>query len=82
MQILEEFYTIFGPELKAVTRDPKSIDEVLSRVDALVSPLEVVGFNPFNICKMTSWKMIMQEFDSMVQVGCPSISSEKMKRKK
>ena len=42
-QILEEFYNIFGPELKAVTGDPKRIEEVLVRVDALVTPLEEVG---------------------------------------
>ncbi|XP_074525804.1 dynein axonemal heavy chain 10 [Halichoeres trimaculatus] len=75
LKTLEELYKIFGPELKAVTGDPKSIDEVLCKVDALVSPLEVVDFNPFNICKMTSWKMVMQEFDSTVQ----SIEGEAIK---
>ena len=43
LQILEEFYNIFGPELKAVTGDPKRIEEVLVRVDALVTPLEEVS---------------------------------------
>ncbi|XP_031164939.2 dynein heavy chain 10, axonemal [Sander lucioperca] len=66
-QILEEFYNIFGPELKGVTGDPKRIDEVLCRVDSLVLPIEDVSFNPFNICKMSSWKMIMQDFDTTVQ---------------
>ena len=42
LQVLEEFYNIFGPELKAVTGDPKRIEEVLVRVDALVTPLEEV----------------------------------------
>lgn len=41
-QVLEEFYNIFGPELKAVTGDPKRIEDVLTRVDALVTPLEEV----------------------------------------
>ena len=41
VQVLEEFYNIFGPELKAVTGDPKRIDEVLQRVDLLVEPLEL-----------------------------------------
>ncbi|XP_044053526.1 dynein axonemal heavy chain 10 isoform X1 [Siniperca chuatsi] len=67
LQILEEFYNIFGPELKGVTGDPKHIDEVLCRVDNLVLPIEDVSFNPFNICKMSSWKMIMQDFDTTVQ---------------
>ncbi|XP_060895064.1 dynein axonemal heavy chain 10 [Labrus mixtus] len=67
LKILEEFYNIFGPELKAVTGDPKSIDEVLCSVDRLVLPLESASFNPFNVFKMGSWKTIMQEFDSTVQ---------------
>ena len=45
IQVLEEFYNIFGPELKAVTGDPKRIEEVLVRVDALVTPLEEVCKN-------------------------------------
>uniref|UniRef100_A0A4W6GCG3 Dynein axonemal heavy chain 10 n=1 Tax=Lates calcarifer TaxID=8187 RepID=A0A4W6GCG3_LATCA len=69
LQILEEFYNIFGPELKSVTGDPKRIDEVLCRVDSLVLPIEEVSFSPFNICKMSSWKTIMQDFDTTVQVS-------------
>ena len=41
-QVLEEFYNIFGPELKSVTGDPKRIEDVLRRVDALVKPIEEV----------------------------------------
>lgn len=69
VQILEEFNNIFGPELIGVTGDPKRIDEVLCRVESLVLPIEDVDFNPFNICKMSSWKMIIQDFDTTVQVG-------------
>ncbi|KAM9858629.1 dynein axonemal heavy chain 10 [Aulostomus maculatus] len=67
LQILEEFHNIFGPELKGVTGDPKRIDEVLCSVENLVLPIEEVPFDPFNICKMSSWKMIMQDFNSTVQ---------------
>jgi len=42
-QVVEEFYNIFGPELKAVTGDPRHIEEVLKRVDALVKPIEEVA---------------------------------------
>jgi hypothetical protein len=41
--VLEEFYNIFGPELKAVTGDPKRIEDVVKRVDGLVKPLENVS---------------------------------------
>ena len=39
---MEEFHNIFGPELKSVTGDPKRIDDVLARVEALVVPFENV----------------------------------------
>ena len=68
-QILEEFYNIFGPELKAVTGDPKRIDDVLRWVDSLVVPIEELNFDPFNIRKMGSWKIVMQDFKTKVQVG-------------
>jgi len=40
--ILEEFYNIFGPELKSVTGEPKKIEEVLTRVKNLVTPIKTV----------------------------------------
>ena len=43
VQVLEEFYNIFGPELKAVVGDPKKIEDVVKRVDALVKPIEEVS---------------------------------------
>uniref|UniRef100_A0A3Q1G9E8 Dynein axonemal heavy chain 10 n=1 Tax=Acanthochromis polyacanthus TaxID=80966 RepID=A0A3Q1G9E8_9TELE len=67
LHILEEFHSIFGPELKEVTGDPKCIDEVLCKVDDLVLPFEEVSFDPFNIFKMSCWKTIMQDFDTTVQ---------------
>uniref|UniRef100_A0AAY4CET6 Dynein heavy chain tail domain-containing protein n=1 Tax=Denticeps clupeoides TaxID=299321 RepID=A0AAY4CET6_9TELE len=67
LQTVEEFYNIFGPELKAVTGDPKRIDEVLHRVDSLVVPIEEINFDPFSIRKMGSWKMVMQDFITEVQ---------------
>lgn len=69
VQILEEFHNIFGPELKAVTGDPKRIDDVLGWVNSLVVPIQELNFDPFNIRKMGSWKMVMQDFKTKVQVG-------------
>ncbi|KAM4616801.1 dynein axonemal heavy chain 10 [Polymixia lowei] len=67
LQILEEFYNIFGPELKAVTGDPKRINDVLHWVDRLVVPIEEVSFDLFSIRKMSSWKTIMQDLNTKVQ---------------
>ncbi|KAL4700985.1 hypothetical protein H8959_014989 [Pygathrix nigripes] len=62
LQVLEEFYNIFGPELKAVTGDPKRIDDVLCRVDGLVTPMENLTFDPFSIKSSQFWKYVMDEF--------------------
>jgi dynein heavy chain len=44
---MEQFYSIFGPELKSVTGDPHAIDEVIKRVDALLTPFETIPFDIF-----------------------------------
>ncbi|XP_055020703.1 dynein axonemal heavy chain 10 [Boleophthalmus pectinirostris] len=67
LQVLQDFYNIFGPELKSVTGDPKRINEVLRRVHGLVLPMQDLTFDPFSISKMINWKIIMQEFDSTVE---------------
>ena len=61
-QVMEEFYNIFGPELKAVTGDPKRIDDVLCRVDSLVTPMENLTFDPFSIKSSQYWKYVMDDF--------------------
>lgn len=42
--VMEEFYNIFGFELKVVTGDFKRIEDVLKRVDGLVKFIENVRF--------------------------------------
>ncbi|XP_058850532.1 dynein axonemal heavy chain 10 [Acipenser ruthenus] len=66
IQIVEEFHNIFGPELKAVTGDPKRIDDVLHWVDSLVVPIEELAFDPFNIRHSGSWKVAIEDFKSEV----------------
>ncbi|XP_064378089.1 dynein axonemal heavy chain 10 [Dromaius novaehollandiae] len=68
LQVIEEFYNIFGPELKAVTGDPKRIDDVLRRVDGLTSPMEQLTFDPFSIKCAHQWKFVMEEFKGEVSV--------------
>nr|XP_026696380.1 dynein heavy chain 10, axonemal isoform X1 [Ciona intestinalis]XP_026696381.1 dynein heavy chain 10, axonemal isoform X2 [Ciona intestinalis] len=66
-QVLEEFYNIFGPELKAVTGDPKRIEDVLKRVDGLVGPIETVKVDPFELRSASMWKTVMNWFEREVQ---------------
>ena len=47
-EVMEQFQSIFGAELKAVTGDPAQIDEVVKRVDALSVPFESISFDIWN----------------------------------
>ncbi|XP_009955032.1 PREDICTED: dynein heavy chain 10, axonemal, partial [Leptosomus discolor] len=68
LQVIEEFYNVFGPELKAVTRDPKRIDDLRRRINGLTSPVEELTFDPFSIESAHEWKLIMEEFKEEVLV--------------
>uniref|UniRef100_A0A8B9BUE2 Dynein axonemal heavy chain 10 n=1 Tax=Anser brachyrhynchus TaxID=132585 RepID=A0A8B9BUE2_9AVES len=68
LQVVEEFYNIFGSELKAVTGDPRRIDDLLRRVDGLTSPMEELSFDPFSIKSAHDWKLIIGEFKREVSV--------------
>ncbi|NXA37419.1 DYH10 protein, partial [Eudromia elegans] len=68
LQVIEEFYNIFGPELKAVTGDPKRIDDVLRRVDRLTSPMEQLTFDLFSIKCASQWRFVKEEFKEGVLV--------------
>ncbi|XP_076452214.1 dynein axonemal heavy chain 10-like [Babylonia areolata] len=67
-QVLQEFYNIFGPELKAVTGDPKRIDDVLLRVDLLVDPLERVPFDAYHPVNKERWQRLMESFHHEVSL--------------
>uniref|UniRef100_A0A663MH87 Dynein heavy chain tail domain-containing protein n=1 Tax=Athene cunicularia TaxID=194338 RepID=A0A663MH87_ATHCN len=68
LQVIEEFHSIFGPELKAVTGDPKHVDDLLRRVNGLTSPMEELTFDPFSIKSAHDWKLIMEEFREVVSL--------------
>ncbi|XP_025092040.1 dynein heavy chain 10, axonemal-like isoform X1 [Pomacea canaliculata] len=67
-KVLEEFYSIFGPELKSVTGDEESINDVLLRVDFLVEPIEQARFSPFNMAEKDSWTRIMENLYNEVRL--------------
>lgn len=51
-----------------MTGDPKRIDDVLHRVNCLAEPIEELTVDPFDIRKMSSWKMTTQKFKTDIQV--------------
>lgn len=68
-EVMEQFNSIFGPELKAVTGDPAAIDEVIKRVEALVVPLENIPFDLFNKRYQTQWETVIGRFrEQIVQI--------------
>ncbi|KAI8814786.1 dynein heavy chain and region D6 of dynein motor-domain-containing protein [Cladochytrium replicatum] len=68
-EVLEQFYSIFGPELKAVTGDPQQIDEVIKRVEALVVPFEQCPFDIFNKKHQSGWEALMGRFrEQIIQI--------------
>ncbi|ESO91629.1 hypothetical protein LOTGIDRAFT_122204, partial [Lottia gigantea] len=66
-QVLEEFYNIFGPELKSVTGDPKRIEDVVYRVDALVFPIQQITFDPFSQKEQHQWHRLKANFKKEVE---------------
>ncbi|KAI8922930.1 hypothetical protein BC831DRAFT_55734 [Entophlyctis helioformis] len=68
-EVMEQFYSIFGPELKAVTGDPQAIDEVIKRVEALIVPFETIPFDIFNKKHQAAWEGVMARFrEQIVQI--------------
>lgn len=68
-EVLEQFYSIFGPELKAVTGDPQQIDEVIKRVENLVVPFESAPFDIFSKKYQAAWESLMTRFrEQIVQI--------------
>ena len=64
--VLDQFHKFLGPELKAVTGDSQGIDEVMTRVEGLVGPLESVPFDIFDRRYKTSWDAVMVQFRERV----------------
>lgn len=52
--------------MKAVTGDPKRIENVLKRVDGLVAPIESVKKDPFDLKSSSQWKSVMVWFEHEV----------------
>ncbi|KAI8825885.1 dynein heavy chain and region D6 of dynein motor-domain-containing protein [Fimicolochytrium jonesii] len=65
-EVMEQFYSIFGPELKAVTGDPQQIDEVIKRVENLVVPFESAPFDVFSKPHQNAWELLMTRFREQI----------------
>lgn len=60
--VLEDFYNIFGSELKSIINDPAQIDAVVKRVNALAVPIENADFDIFNVFNKENWEALTKWF--------------------
>lgn len=66
VQVIQEFYNIFGPELKSIISDPGQIDAVVKRVETLTQPIEEADFDIFSHEFKEHWDAIMAGFNQEV----------------
>ncbi|KAL5105240.1 Dynein heavy chain 10 axonemal [Taenia crassiceps] len=65
----KEFYRMFGPELKNITGESKSLTEVLRLVDNLFNPLKNPNIKcPFLIQNEKFWNRLKEEFADKVSL--------------
>lgn len=60
--VLQDFYNIFGHELKSIINDPAQIDAVIKRVDALIVPIEQADFDIYNVFNKANWEAMIAWF--------------------
>lgn len=63
---MQEFYNIFGAELKTIISDPAQIDAVVKRVEGLTRPIEKADFDIFSYEFKEHWEQIMAGFNQEV----------------
>lgn len=60
--VLQDFYNIFGAELKSIIDDPAQIDAIVKRVDELIIPIQNADFNIFTELNKENWDAMMEWF--------------------
>ncbi|EZA57210.1 Dynein heavy chain 10, axonemal [Ooceraea biroi] len=60
--VLQDFYNIFGADLKSIINDPAQIDAVIKRVDALVVPIQEADFDVFHVFNKENWEALIAWF--------------------
>ncbi|NXH46249.1 DYH10 protein, partial [Dicaeum eximium] len=67
-QVAEELHNIFIPELITVSENPKGVDELQREVNIVISPMEDLTFDPFNMENARDWAFVIEEFREDVTV--------------
>uniref|UniRef100_U3K3Y5 Dynein-1, subspecies f n=1 Tax=Ficedula albicollis TaxID=59894 RepID=U3K3Y5_FICAL len=67
-QVTEELHSMFIPELITVSENPKGVDELQREVNIVISPMEDLTFDPFNMESARDWGFVMEEFKEDVEI--------------
>ncbi|KYN43305.1 Dynein heavy chain 10, axonemal, partial [Trachymyrmex septentrionalis] len=73
--VLQDFYNIFGPDLKSIINDPAQIDAVVKQVDALIVPIEEADFDIFNVFNKENWEALIAWFYEQVTKEINAVES-------
>lgn len=66
--VVEDFYNIFGAELKSIINDPTQIDAIVKRVGKLTLPIQEADFNIFSEFNRENWEATMNWFKTQVTI--------------
>ncbi|EKX52600.1 hypothetical protein GUITHDRAFT_157080 [Guillardia theta CCMP2712] len=64
---IDQFIVFFGPQLKKVIGDSQSIDKMLERVNAMLTPYLHVEFEIFDPAHKARWDTLTKNFSAEVQ---------------
>ncbi|KAG7199559.1 hypothetical protein KM043_014170 [Ampulex compressa] len=64
--VLQDFYNIFGADLKSIINDPAQIDAIVKRVDRLIVPIQEADFDIFDQFNKENWEATMSSFYEQV----------------
>ena len=64
--VLQDFYNIFGADLKSIINDPAQIDAIVKRVGKLIVPIQESDFNIFSEFNRENWEATMNWFNTQV----------------
>lgn len=60
--VLQDFYNIFGAELKLVINDPSQIDIIIKKVDETIMPIKNADFNVYTEFNKENWDATIDYF--------------------
>nr|KAF7430111.1 hypothetical protein H0235_006509 [Vespula pensylvanica] len=64
--VLQDFYNIFGADLKSIIYEPAHIDTIIKRIGLLLEPFKLADFDVFSPFNKENWEATMSRFNAEV----------------